>query len=76
MDEPSAEDLLTSRELALLSGAAPYIEDALAKQEQSVQNWVFHGLRDHSLTPQDALSAWQEVAVIRKLRARLIKKVT
>ncbi len=72
---PTPEALSTVRDGARIAGALPYIEVELDKMKAAVERRVFAALRDGTLSPDTALSAWQELNAYSLLQRRLRQQV-
>lgn len=67
MSELTVVDAGTIAEGARLSGMLPYLEQYIDKLERTLENKVFARLDKGELTPEEAMFAWQEKLILRRL---------
>lgn len=67
MGELTAVDAGTIAEAARLSGMLPYLEQYIDKLEHTLETKIYQKLDKGELTPDQALFAWQEKLILRRL---------
>lgn len=72
LDTP--QGVQSARDAAHLAGFLPELEAEIGKIVQAIEMQAFRGIRDGTLTPEKALTLWQEKEVAVKLLTRFQKK--
>lgn len=70
-----AEELGLIRDAARLSGFLPELKEVIYKMERIAERKVLDALARGELTPEKALLAWQEKAIMRGILAKFDQKV-
>lgn len=60
MTNPDPTELALAGDAAVLVNFMPYLRAEVDKMQRDVESRAYAGLRDHSLTPEQALSLWRE----------------
>lgn len=63
------------QDVSVLSNFLPYIHREVDSLIHAVENRVFRELREGTLTPEAAMSAWMEVNALRQLSGRFDTRV-